>query len=211
MKPSTVMSIAAVYATLCLFYFLPVAVGHKIIFPLLFLTLLSVRMQSWPVLSAMLFSALGDYAGSCHSFLWQMSSFALAHVAFVIAFVSRILQSPVRWQRPSVAVCALLCLGAYLAVSQTIFPHVTNAAFHAGVSVYTALILLMLLSAWTTGDRLLATGALLFVVSDTLLAWNKFVSPLPDSRYWILVPYFTAQFLLFIRSAAYRRQQSEAA
>jgi uncharacterized membrane protein YhhN len=41
--------------------------------------------------------------------------------------------------------------------------------------------------------RRAALGGLLFMVSDTLLAVNKFAQPLPLSALWILSTYWLAQ------------------
>ncbi len=49
-----------------------------------------------------------------------------------------------------------------------------------------------------------ALGAVLFVFSDFILAWNKFVEPVPHRDYIVLVSYFLAQWLLFIRSTKFR-------
>ena len=45
----------------------------------------------------------------------------------------------------------------------------------------------------------------LFVISDTILGWNKFVDRIPYSSYWILIPYFSAQILLFVQAAILHR------
>lgn len=57
-------------------------------------------------------------------------------------------------------------------------------------------------SAW-----LAATGGLFFMLSDTLLAFNRFHTPIPLSGLWVLGTYYVAQFL-FARSTenfAYER------
>ncbi|MBK6850387.1 MAG: sterol desaturase family protein [Burkholderiales bacterium] len=41
-----------------------------------------------------------------------------------------------------------------------------------------------------------ALGALLFMLSDTLLAINRFVTPLPLSSLWVLTTYYAAQFMI---------------
>ncbi|MEQ1658541.1 MAG: lysoplasmalogenase, partial [Hylemonella sp.] len=41
-----------------------------------------------------------------------------------------------------------------------------------------------------------AVGAGFFMLSDTLLALNKFVSPLPLSQLWVLSTYYVAQVLI---------------
>lgn len=39
-------------------------------------------------------------------------------------------------------------------------------------------------------------GAVLFVVSDSLLAYNKFASPIPYSHLWVMITYYAAQLLI---------------
>jgi hypothetical protein len=41
-----------------------------------------------------------------------------------------------------------------------------------------------------------ALGAGFFMLSDTLLAINRFVSPLPMSQVWVLSTYYAAQVLI---------------
>ena len=43
-------------------------------------------------------------------------------------------------------------------------------------------------------------GALLFVLSDLVLAWDKFVSPVEYRSFLVLVPYYAGQFLIWIRA-----------
>jgi len=43
---------------------------------------------------------------------------------------------------------------------------------------------------------MVAAGALLFTVSDSLIAWNKFVSPVENGHFWIMSTYMMAQYLI---------------
>jgi uncharacterized membrane protein YhhN len=43
-----------------------------------------------------------------------------------------------------------------------------------------------------------ALGAGFFMLSDTLLAINRFVSPLPMSQVWVLSTYYVAQVLIVV-------------
>jgi uncharacterized membrane protein YhhN len=44
----------------------------------------------------------------------------------------------------------------------------------------------------------LGWGALLFVISDLLLAINKFMTPIPKEHFWVMITYGAAQFLICI-------------
>lgn len=51
--------------------------------------------------------------------------------------------------------------------------------------------------AWTTGAAFFVSlGAFLFCASDTLLAWNRFVSPVRNERIWNIVLYHLGQISL---------------
>ena len=54
------------------------------------------------------------------------------------------------------------------------------------------------------GALWVAIGAGFFMLSDTLLALNKFVSPLPLSQLWVLSTYYVAQVLI-VRGMLSRR------
>jgi uncharacterized membrane protein YhhN len=73
------------------------------------------------------------------------------------------------------------------------------------VVLYGGVITVMLLSAlltlyrrdWSAGAAgLVALGALLFYVSDLLLAWNKFVQPIQNGRLFNMIAYHLGQFAL---------------
>jgi uncharacterized membrane protein YhhN len=61
------------------------------------------------------------------------------------------------------------------------------------VSLYIAAISVMVASALASGNALAATGAVLFMASDTLIAWNRFVRPLEWAPITIIVTYHLGQ------------------
>lgn len=78
-------------------------------------------------------------------------------------------------------------------------------ALRVPVLVYTVVSCFMALSAlltlvrpeWQVGAALaVSAGALSFLLSDTLLAWDQFVAPLPNSQLRVMVTYHLAQFLI---------------
>jgi uncharacterized membrane protein YhhN len=71
--------------------------------------------------------------------------------------------------------------------------------------VYGIVISIMLLSAlikltdvsWKAGAALLVgAGAFLFYLSDLILAWNKFVSPIQNGRIYNILSYHLGQIVL---------------
>jgi uncharacterized membrane protein YhhN len=56
----------------------------------------------------------------------------------------------------------------------------------------------MLATALATGNVVAAAGAALFVASDTMIAWNRFVRPLPMADVGIMVTYHLGQAALVL-------------
>ena len=194
-RPAGLISI--VYLLLALLHFSPIAVAYKMVFPLAFLTLCAISYSTWPMVLAMGFSALGDYMGVCHNFWGQVGAFALAHVAYLLFFCRT---NPadrtsygMKWKSGIVILYGVV-------IGMLILPHV-HGFLQAGVSVYILLILSMCLLAWRQKNPYYALGAWLFVLSDTVLAWNKFVSHIEGADYLIMIPYYLGQWMLFILSA----------
>lgn len=204
------ISATAVYLALTVFFFLPFDIPHKITPCVSALFIASLWLCPWQISLALLFSALGDHFGSCGNFLAQMGFFALGHIWFIVYFISRYfkkvepdrkLTGKAKGYLAMVLFCAtvLLCV-----VFFRIVPLVPPGVLTIGVSIYAILICTMLVSAMLQRSSLFALGAILFVFSDFILAWNKFVEPVPYRHYLVLVPYFLAQWLLFIRATKYR-------
>ena len=193
-RPAIIISI--VFFLLAILFFSPIQMPYKLAYPLAFLTLCALRYSSWPMVLAMGFSALGDYMGVCHNFWGQMGSFALAHIAFVVFFYRLYQQEKammgIKWKS--------VLVGLYgIVVGMCIVPHL-QGPLQFGVTVYILLILAMCILAWMQKNPLYALGAWLFVFSDTILAWNKFVSPIEWAGYLIMVPYYLGQWVLFVQS-----------
>ena len=209
----TIKKIAvAVFAATAIFYFLPIPAPHKIAIPVFSLFIAGLRLLPWQMCAAMLFSALGDYAGSCHDFIWQMGLFAAAHIFMISFFVKIILDSlktsgkgtkPYSLYIGVAAICIWLLTIAF----QEIVPFAPAGTVRIGVMVYAILIITMLSTSITAVSikrpydywfSLCSFGAGLFLISDGILAWNKFVTPLPHSGLLIMVPYYLAQLSLFL-------------
>jgi uncharacterized membrane protein YhhN len=66
------------------------------------------------------------------------------------------------------------------------------------VCVYTAAIATMVVLALNVGVVAAAVGSVLFLASDTLLSWNRFVRPIPSGPLAVHVTYHLAQGLLVV-------------
>lgn len=150
------------------------------------------------------FCAIGDAMGVLGSFEGQMAGFALAHICFISYFVKCI------WKpHPVVLVLTtLLCLLPLALAAMKVIPQITVLPIQIGCSVYA---LLLTGTVWTSIVRAFSTkkgmkalplvaalGALLFLVSDFILSWNKFTARIPHASLYIMTTYYAALLLLFI-------------
>ena len=208
--PTLAWTVTGLFSAASLTFFLPFEIAHKVTFPVAILALASLWLCPWHITLALLFSAVGDYFGSCGNFLAQMGSFALAHVMYIVYFMNRYLTKVERDRKLTAKMkgylaMVIFCILTLLAIVFTrIVPLAEPGIIRTGVAIYACLISIMLLLALLQRSSLFALGAVLFVFSDFILAWNKFVEPVPFRNYLVLVPYFLAQWLIFIRATPYR-------
>ncbi len=145
---------------------------------------------------ALVFSLLGDVLLMLPSdrFIAGVASFALAHVAYIVGF--RLDDSSTPALLIGVAgmvVFAMTVGGKVLAGVRARQPE-----FVAPVSAYIAIISVMVASAIATTNPVAITGALIFMASDTLIAWNRFVRPQTWAPVTIMVTYHVGQLLLVL-------------
>lgn len=205
---------AGLFTVFAILYFIPVGIPYKICFPLSVLAGFSLWLLPWPMSFAMFASALGDLAGAAGNFMVQMECFAAAHLFMIIFFVRRYIwrnrnasaQGKSRKSRrlAYVVLLTFLILLLVTAAMARIVPAAPSGAVRSGVVFYAIVISMMMFMALLQRSRLYAAGACLFVFSDLVLAWNKFVEPLDYERYLIMVPYYLGQLLLFLRSSRLR-------
>ena len=152
------------------------------------------------VLVGLSLSWIGDVAllWPQQGFLPGLVSFLLAHLAYLVAFT--------RQQRLAVRVLPFV---AYALVAAAVLWHLwpgVPAALRLPVLAY--VLCLSAMAAQTGALALaggphgrvlagvLAIGGALFMLSDALLATNKFAGPLPLANLWILSSYWAAQWCI---------------
>lgn len=191
--------ISIVSVALAILYFSPVQSPSKLAYPVAFLGVMALidykHISIWMAYGLVL-SALGDWQGTQGNFFRQMALFGLAQIAYICYFASRIKSRQDNKAGWMTWLCVLIGLIALIKV----VPMVPSGVLRTGVIVYCLLILTMLRMALRQRDIWFALGATLFVISDFILAWNKFVSPINYASWCIMVPYYGAQWLLFFRA-----------
>ena len=208
-KTAAILS-SAVFMGLAILYFIPVSITGKIAFPLASIALASLWLCPWQISAALLFSALGDLEGSMGSFILQMGSFAVAHVFLIIFFIRRYVEKVERDRKltekaKGFAIIVILMSATLAGFAFTeIIVNAPAGIVRTGAGIYTVLICIMLVAALLQRSSLYALGALLFVFSDFILAWNRFTSPIENAGLLIMIPYYLGQWLIYIRSTSFR-------
>lgn len=147
------------------------------------------------MLIGLLFSVAGDIFLMLPGdwFIPGLAAFLCAHLLYTIAFYRR---CP-GWgtQGWGVAV-GLLAIGLFMywQFLPNLLPQ--GPIMLIAVAAYVLAILLMTLRAIVTREVLIASGALLFLLSDAILGWNRFAAPVPAGALWIMLTYWSGQGLL---------------
>jgi uncharacterized membrane protein YhhN len=146
--------------------------------------------QQW-ILLALALSLVGDIALMFEGdrwFLCGLSSFLLAHLAFVVAFLSG-LQSP---EPPIWSYGVLLWAFAMFSVLWPRAGRLKIPVLAYGLALAVMVLAAAARNAAQADDAslLILCGALLFMASDSLLAWRRFVRPYPGAQALILSTYW---------------------
>ena len=199
-----------------LFFTNAAVIPYKVAYPVLLLSLSLFYLRLKPLIpvgAALLLSAVGDAAGAGGMFIPQMLFFALAHGAYIRYFLCAggLPARPAAWLLPA-ALLALLFAGVVprvwpvltallLFLFVCIVPRAADPAERAGVAVYGLVVAGMLYSALQYRGAYAAwfrLAALLFVFSDSVIAWGRFVAPVPCRTYVVMITYYAAQYLFYL-------------
>lgn len=141
--------------------------------------------------AALLFGSAGDIVLELEGmFVPGIGAFLIGHLLYSIAFFREAVFRPERLL-PAGLIALYLFLMAYL-----LAPELGGLAIP--VFAYVAVSALFgLAAAFRRGERqTVLAGAVVFLASDTLIAINRFLSPIAYDSLWILASYYLAQFLI---------------
>lgn len=149
------------------------------------------------LLGALLGSLAGDVFLMLDGlFIPGLASFLLAHLCYIALF-----RLGVPWFGRRAALAGTLALG--VGMYALLWLGGLPATLRLPVAVYVVVIALMAAQAWGRHAALggrpalwVALGACCFMLSDSLLAINRFVQPLPFAQAWVLGSYYAAQALI---------------
>ena len=195
-------------------HYLPLPILHWIAKPLATLLIVGMALslssadsayRRWIVIG-LLWSTLGDVFLMLPGdyFLYGLLSFLVAHIAYLVAFSRR---ERLLVRLAPFAAYALIAA----AVMACLWPGIP-APMRIPVIVYVAALAAMAAQAaaiWVVrrdlASALAAIGGALFMLSDSLIAFNRFGEPFEASRGMVLTSYWMAQWLIACSVAARER------
>ena len=150
-------------------------------------------LQGKPVLAVGLFlGSAGDafLAMEPQETALGIASFGLGHIVYIALFAVVLRQTGSRGLPGYIGAAVLAVFGAIMLIA--LQPHFGELRIPA--SIYHAIIMIMaILAVMGRGPGLAIIGALLFVVSDTVLAWRMFAGELAWAGWVVWVTYYLGQ------------------
>ena len=135
-------------------------------------------------------------------FMLGLTSFLIGHLLYISAFYLDYKWAPSiekKYTRIAIGVFGVFCVAFYLFLR----PYLGDMKIP--VLIYAFVISLMAIMATNRKSRvntisfnLIFYGAILFLISDSVLAYNKFVSPVRFAGIWIMATYMLAQYCITI-------------
>ena len=185
--------VIGVFFILTLYYFIAEHSSWFIAMPALFLglaTLAHSREGGWAIPAALFLSAIGDYQGSEHNFILQVLFFALAHIFYIVDFLPKRNLSK---RNKYVASIPYIYAVAFLIL---LISHMNHAVEMVAVVIYALIIATMGASALVMEIKhkwLYVIAAVLFIFSDSVIVYNKYIEHIPNASLWIMTTYYAAQ------------------
>jgi len=159
--------------------------------------LLAALTLSWLGDVTLLFTDLGEIY-----FILGLVFFLTAHIIYCILFNK---QKRIRKKqnKPLFIFGSVLIAFYLIGMVSFLMPHLGE--LEIPVSIYASVISIMLLFAlngflvWEKpGNQFVFLGAIFFIISDSILALNKFYAPIPKSSFFIMLTYLLAQYLIVV-------------
>ncbi len=155
------------------------------------------------IIIALIFCAFGDY--TLQWFIIGLSCFLVGHLFYIRAFLTA--------KESAAPLLITVCIGLYGAIMMIWIGgsliQEDNIVLAMAVFTYMIVILVMGWTSFKTGSKLAIAGALLFIISDSILAINKFMFPVEYSHQLIMLTYYSAQILMALSIPKYSAIRSK--
>lgn len=171
-----------------------VKVTKPLLMPMLILLAYQIKIKEKNLYIALFFSLLGDvflmFGGELF-FMLGLGSFLIAHLFYILLFKNEFHFSLIK------SLPFVVSTSAYLMFLKSGI----EAKLLIPVMMYCLVITVMGIFAAnrktnSKSYRWVLIGSILFIISDSLIAFNKFYAPLSNHAFWVMSTYGTAQFLI---------------
>ncbi len=162
---------------------------------------------SWFVLISLFFSWLGDVFLMYQShhqlyFMLGLGAFLIAHILYIVCYIRMTNDVEVaKEKRPRLARYDFFLILIWLTLISVLFP--VLGEMKIPVTLYSMTITGMALTALhryqkttTQSFWMVMGGVLIFMLSDSMIAINKFLEPITYAGAWIMITYIIAQYLI---------------
>lgn len=139
---------------------------------------------------ALIFCAIGDY--TLQWFIIGLISFLIGHIFYIRAFLSTKEQATPLWVKVILIVYGVIML---IWIGGTLIQK-NELILACAVTIYMFVILTMGWTSFRAGSKYAVARAILFIISDSILAINKFVINVEFSHQLIMLTYYSAQLLM---------------
>ena len=153
-------------------------------------TALNFKRGGWLIPLALLASSAGDWAGAMGEFIFQIAFFAVAHIFYIADFVPTCKFTLKR------IVALVLFSAIVLPFLGYVLMQIGDRGEMIAVAIYGVLIYSMGFTALIQNRKFsmfYAIAAMLFIFSDSCIAYNRFVEHIPNATMWIMTTYYAAQ------------------
>jgi uncharacterized membrane protein YhhN len=190
---SALLAIASVYAGFYAFFVVLKPLTTLLVIGLLYVGVTHWSPFSWWLLSGLVFCLIGDtFLLKDSFFIYGLSAFFVAHVCFLVAFVRH---DGLAFSLPVLLLLSGISVSYFMVLMPHLGPMVT------AVGLYFLIILLMTIKGVSlairrpdaVGHRRVAIAVVLFMLSDSVIGYNKFIasfelsSALILSTYWLSI------------------------
>ena len=170
--------------------------------------LTTANLINWLILLGLIGGLIGDIMlmlpdkhGDKKYFRIGLIAFLMGHIFYIVGFLLSISSiTDIPWW---VILIVLQAIAYGIGIYRSLIPH--TGEMKKPVSVYIIIIILMEISAsclfgsgTLTGVIILLIGVTLFMISDTINAFNRFKQPIPYERIITMSTYLLGQFLIIL-------------
>ncbi len=163
---------------------------------------IEIKGKDYFLALGLFFAWLGDcilmYSNPTY-FIFGLGAFLITHVLYIYIFYNQ--KNKVQLQTFLVIIVPILY---FLFIYSKIPKPIVLPVIAYFLVIVSMAVVASMADLRTKAYKLIFAGAVLFVVSDSILAYNKFVSPVVLSSFWIMATYGLAQYLI-VRGFAVKR------